>query len=411
MPFSQPTSAVQSKKIVTLAGTVIGLVVMGDSLMYTLLPLSAASLGIPLAGVGTLLSINRLVRPVSNMGAGILHHRFGQRLPFILSTILGLLTTLVYGLGQGFLVFLVARAIWGAAWSSLRQGAYQATWTSSRDDKGELMGILWKLIRLGSAISVLVGGILFDRYGFQTSVWVILIAGLPAIPLSLALPWPPGGEYRSRPKEAPGSRLEVLDHPVKRWLLASAIADGLFQSTFVSTVSLFLAGLLGRYNFDQTSILGVGSVAGGVLMVRWIAGIFVAPAIGKISDRFTHGRTAVVLAFSTFSAVLLVALGNLLAIPSLLVIFMVGSGLFVTLNASASRIAARSRHPNFFAGAFNTAVDIGTALGPLLAYSLVRALGLVPLYTLTGALQFLVISRYWWLESKPAIPVNPGGSK
>ncbi|HEX6302683.1 MAG TPA: MFS transporter [Anaerolineales bacterium] len=404
MPFSQPTSEVQSRKIVTLAGTVIGLVVMGDSLMYTLLPLSAASLGIPLAGVGTLLSINRLVRLVSNMGAGILHHRFGQRLPFILSTFLGLFTTLVYGLGKGFVVFLVARAIWGAAWSSLRQGAYQATWTSSRDDKGELMGILWKLIRLGSAISVLIGGIVFDRYGFQTSVWVILIAGLPAIPLSLTLPWPRGRGYRGLPKEGSGSRLEILDHPVRRWLVASALADGVFQSTLVSTVSLFLAGLLGRHDFNQDTLLGVGSIAGGVLMVRWISGIFVAPAIGKLSDRFTHGRMAVVLAFTTFCAVLLVALGNLLAIPSLLVIFLVGSGLFVTLNASASRIAAQSRYPNLFAGAFNTAVDIGTALGPLFAYSLVGAFGLLPLYVLTGVLQFLIISRYWWAESKTAHP-------
>jgi DHA1 family multidrug resistance protein-like MFS transporter len=400
MPFSQPLRENQSKKIVALAGTVIGLVVMGDSLMYSLLPLSAASLGISLAGVGTLLSINRLIRLVSNMGAGILHHRFGQRLPFILSTILGLLTTLVYGLGKGFIVFLVARAVWGVAWSSLRQGAYQATWTSSRDDKGELMGILWRLIRLGSAISVLIGGIVFDRYGFQTSVWVILVAGLPAIPLSITLPWPSSGGHRTNPEKSFGSRLEVFDHPVKRWLVASALADGVFQSTFGSTVSLFLAGWLGQYDFNQESLLGIGTIAGGVLMVRWISGIFVAPAIGKISDKFTHARTAVVLAFSTLCAVLLVASGNLLAIPSLLVIFMVGSGLFVTLNASASRIAGQSRYPNFFAGAFNTAVDIGTALGPLFAFSLVSAFGLVPLYVLTGALQFLVISRYWWTERK-----------
>lgn len=400
MSYSQQLRENQSKKIVTLAGTVIGLVVMGDSLMYSLLPLSATSLGIPLAGVGALLSINRLIRLVSNMGAGILHHRFGQRLPFILSTILGLLTTSVYGLGKGFIVFLVARAVWGVAWSSLRQGAYQATWTSSRDDKGELMGILWRLIRLGSAVSVLVGGIVFDRYGFQTSVLVILAIGLPAIPLSITLPWSPGEGRRTNPEEGTGSRLEVLDHPIKRWLIASALGDGVFQSTFGATVSLFLAELLGRYDFNQETFLGVGTIAGSVLMVRWISGIFVAPAIGKISDKFNHARTAMVLAFFTLCGVLLVTFESLIAIPSLLIIFMVGSGLFVTLNASASRIAAQSRYPNIFAGAFNTAVDIGTALGPLFAFSLVSAFGLVPLYVLTGVLQFLVISRYWWTERK-----------
>ena len=78
------TPTASATPLVIGAATVIALTIMGDSLMYSLLPLEAEALGIPIVYVGLLLSINRIVRLGSNAWAGIIFEKYGARLPFIL---------------------------------------------------------------------------------------------------------------------------------------------------------------------------------------------------------------------------------------------------------------------------------------------------------------------------------------
>ena len=146
---------------------------MGDSFLYGLLPLEAKNLGIALPLVGVLLSANRLVRLISNTWASAIFERLGPRTPFILAAVLSLITTALYGVGWGFVVFLLARLGWGIAWSALRQGGYQAVWTGSESARGRLTGLLWGLVRLGSAFSVLAGGYLRDRFGYRAAILFI----------------------------------------------------------------------------------------------------------------------------------------------------------------------------------------------------------------------------------------------
>src|SRR5690606_7209317 len=49
----------------------VSLSLLGDALLYAVLPSQAARLGIPLALVGLLLSANRLIRLVTNSWAGV----------------------------------------------------------------------------------------------------------------------------------------------------------------------------------------------------------------------------------------------------------------------------------------------------------------------------------------------------
>ncbi|MBP1722797.1 MAG: hypothetical protein H6Q44_502, partial [Deltaproteobacteria bacterium] len=52
-----------------MVGGTIGLAIVGDSFLYGTLPIEAKNLGIALPLVGILLSINRLVRLLSNTWA------------------------------------------------------------------------------------------------------------------------------------------------------------------------------------------------------------------------------------------------------------------------------------------------------------------------------------------------------
>ena len=97
--------------LVAVVGSCVGLAIMGDSLMYTILPLAAPSLGISLPLVGVLLSVNRFIRLLSNSGASRIFEKFGPRFPFIGSVALGTTATVLYGVPAGFTVLFVAVAV------------------------------------------------------------------------------------------------------------------------------------------------------------------------------------------------------------------------------------------------------------------------------------------------------------
>ena len=46
-------------------------------------------------------------------------------------------------------------------------------------------------------------------------------------------------------------------------------------------------------------------------------------------------------------------------------------------------------------GVFTTASDAGSALGPLIAYSLAGAFGLTTIYAGLGAILFVTVGQFW----------------
>lgn len=385
-------------RLVVAVGAAVGLSIMGDSLLYNILPLAAERLGIPTVLVGFLLSANRLVRLASNTWVSRLFERLGPRLPFLVATLLAVVTTTIYGFGWGFLVFLIARIGWGIAWSSLRQGGFQAVWTGGEADRGRLMGVLWGTIRLGSAGSVLLGGYLYDRYGYRAALGSVAGLTALAVPVAFMIRWPPiappSAAARQRPQPLRIWRT-ALTVPIQRWLLASGFLHSALEGIFVSTLSLFVADRLGAQQALSTL---VATLTGALLAVRWLSGLVFGPALGALSDRFGQPRMAALLA-----GVLLVSVVGMVGLPGpwpvlcVSVVFVAGAGLFVTLSAIANGVAVSSDRPHRFVGVYTTAADAGLAAGPLLAYSVGGAMGLAPLYSVGACLLILVVLRLWWL--------------
>lgn len=379
---------------VTTVGAVIALCILGDSLMYNILPLEAQNLGIPLALVGLLLSANRLIRLFSNTWVGKIFERWGPRFPFIASTLLALGTTLLYGVGWGFAVFLLARIGWGIAWSALRQGGYQAVWVGNQAHKGRLMGILWGVIRLGSAASVLLGGYLRDRFGYQASIGVIAMATALSIPLALSIRWP---QARAQEEDPPLLTLPVWrvawQTAERRWLLLTAFFAIIFEGGLISSASLFLSERLGPETTIIRWSLGVATIAGMLLALRWISGLVIAPLIGALSDRLGQGRTMALLSCVIVASIAGVVLLPQGVLPLMLLagVLLTSSGLVVTLNAAASGVATRSERPHLYVGAFSTAIDAGAALGPLLTYTLGNLSQFASVYVLTSGLMLLAV--------------------
>jgi len=404
-----PTRTARPEWMVALVAAVVGLSIQGDSLMYGILPLAAAGLGIPLGLVGLLLSANRLVRLISNTWASTLFERFGPRLPFIGSAVLGFLTALIYSAEWGIVVFVLARMAWGVAWSGLRQGGYQVVWVGGSGAAGRLMGLLWGIIRLGSAISVLIGGWVFDHYGYRSAVLVIAAITALAIPLAWAVRWPEAATHRSKPakektpkeqtpvkaRSLEGWRIALAD-PDQRWMLFIGLQKLLFDSILVATAALFLQQQLGSETPLATFGIGIGTAAGLVLALRWMSDLVVGPLLGELSDRVGQLQLAALLVIGVLVAVIgAVTLGGVASLICVALILITSTGVNVTLDAAANRLSLTTPRPHLFIGAYTTVSDAGSAVGPLLAYSLGAATGFGVLYVVAALVQAVAVTLFW----------------
>lgn len=393
---------------VAQVGGVIGLCILGDSLMYSLLPLEASALGIPLPLVGVLLSANRLVRLFSNSWASAIFARLGPRRPFWAAAVIGLVSTALYGVGWGFALFLAARLLWGIAWSGLRQGGFEAVWVGDSSMRGRLTGLQWGLVRLGSACSVLAGGWIYDQHGYDAAVAAIALATAPAIVLAGLLRWPFSvREVGTAPPAADPHRGEgslagviagwrmSLSQPSLRWLVGSGFLGHLLNGIVLSSTSLYLANRLADDGQLANLGIGVGMLAGLMLGTRWLSDMVLGPIFGYVSDHRGRANTAAMTVVVLCMALIGVAwLPLMLAVVALLVVFICDGGIYVVLSAAASDAATRTDQPHTFVGVYTTGTDAGSALGPLLAFSLGTVVGLPVLYISGGILLALAIFRY-----------------
>lgn len=410
-----PRTIITPTHLVATTSLVIALCILGDSLMYGILPLEAVNLGISLPLVGLLLSVNRLIRLISNSWASAVFERFGPKWPLVGATILGLFSTMLYGVGWGFVVFLGARMLWGIAWSGLRQGGYQAVWHGGQATKGRLTGLLWGIVRLGSATAVLGGGFLYDRYGYGTTITVIAAVTALALPVALAIRWPHTLDTRRSAKpnsEATRGQsrqfqwslwLDLLRQPLVRWLVGAGAIQLFLSGIVVSTTSIYLAERLQAGENALLFGIGVATITGVLQGVRWLSDITVGPTIGRLSDHFGQALVALLLSTVAFVAIIgLATLTDFLALFALFLYFLCDSGINVTLSAAASGLAMHNEHPHQLIGTYTTAGDLGSALGPLLAFSIGRYLGLPLTYMITALIGLLIVGRYchlYWQQT------------
>lgn len=406
------TETVNPTHLVARTSLVIALCILGDSLMYGILPLEATNLGISLPLVGVLLSANRLIRLFSNGWASAIFARFGARRPLIGAALLGLISTIFYGVGWGFLFFLGARMLWGIAWSALRQGGYQAVWHGGQATKGRLTGLLWGIVRMGSATAVLGGGFLYDRYGYTTTILVVALVTALALPVVWTIRWPLAtqkpGEQPSPTSPAQSQKSsqwvvwrELIKEPLVRWLLGAGAIQLFLSGIVIPTTSIYLAE---RLQGDDSGLLlgiGIATITGMLQGVRWLSDITVGPTIGRVSDHIGQARMALLLSTTAVAAMLgLISFSGVPALLALLLYFLCDSGINVTLSAAASGVAMQGKHPHHLIGAYTTAGDLGSSMGPLLAFSIGRVLGLPLAYAATAILGLLVVARYVYLAQK-----------
>ncbi|MBM3223542.1 MAG: MFS transporter [Candidatus Tectomicrobia bacterium] len=411
-----------------IVSAAVALSLLGDQMIYVVLPVVHETVGVPIVWVGILLSANRWVRLVTNTLASVVVARWGRLWPFVLALFLGGLTTLAYGVVSGVGVFLIARLLWGTSWSFIRlEGLSTALDVASEHTRGRYLGLYQSISRLGGAVAMLAGGILHDLIGFRaTFILFGILTCTGAVVVYYERTRREARASATQGRNMAAAALEPQPSPVQataaididtttRWRMAVASLNTFSNFLVTALVSATLGYVL-RQRFGTTITLdtwtiGVASVTGLVLSTKGFLDLAFAPVAGRLADRW--GRNCALL---TAMPVAMLALGALALQPPLwvltlavLVLYVASTSLHVTLDAVASDIVPPGKRRAFLS-LFVTWQDLGSATGPLLGYWIAPHFGLVGLYCCGVALLVLGTGLYLttFVRSRQPMPVNAG---
>ena len=96
-------------RFTVVAAAALGLVLMGDALIYVVLPLYPETFGVGTTAIGVLLAANRVIRILGYGWVGPLARRFGANVLAAAACAAGAISTIAYGVATGFPILLVAR--------------------------------------------------------------------------------------------------------------------------------------------------------------------------------------------------------------------------------------------------------------------------------------------------------------
>ncbi len=353
-----------------LPGLVIAVAMIGDTLLYVVLPLYHQDFGISLAMVGVLLSLNRWIRLLANSGVAAIGERVGPHALMVMAAIGSVVSTTLYGLVENEAVQVAARMLWGVSYASLNLSTL-AYAVSDRANAGKRVGASRAAIGLVQALSLVGGAWIVLQVG-PRSVFLIF-GGLTLISLvaALLLPRLPREIADRKPFRLP------VPHRLEIWgFTLGFTGDGVF----LLTLSFLM----------KDSITWVAPVlaTAALLALRWLVEITTGPLGGWIGDRFGARRISIINGVLLVAGFVLIALD--LELLGALVVVMT-RGMFNTLIPVLVLERGKSSVLSSQAS-YSTWRDFGAAVGPLSAPWLFLNVPQVPLYAALAAA--LGISAY-----------------
>jgi len=369
-------------------GTALSLV--GDTTLYAVLPTHTVEAGIALGSVGIILSANRAVRVLLNGPAGLAYDRWPRRRLFVPALFVGALSTAVYAATRGFWPLLVGRLLWGLAWSGIWVGGATVILdVTTVHDRGRWMGLYQTWFFLGAGLGAFAGGLLTDSVGYATAMWIG--AGLTAAGGLVALFSLP----ETRPTQPTAGNSPAGDGTVSvgpglrahrgLWVAASLQGINRFVIAGVLTAT---AGLLVQDRLRPTSLgLGVATLTGALAAGRTLLSMAAAPLVGTTSDRLgSRWRVTVwALALGAVSMLLISRRAPVAILAGILMGAVASGGVQSLVTALTGDVAGQAQRGRAI-GLLHTAGDLGSALGPPVAYALQPAIGLSGVYLLCASL-------------------------
>ena len=372
-------------KTVVTSSSILSLALVGDALIYAVLPVHAETFGVSLVWVGVLLSANRFVRVLAYGWIARSAQRFGLRRLCIAALPAAIVSTALYGLATGAAPLLLARVLWGLAFAALLLATLGYA-VHDRARVGSRLGWSRAIQHVGPVLALITGAWLTGILGPQAVfVWLALLTAT-AIPLALSLPVDRTGSG------APIST-RSLGRPTLIDLLFAFQGFGV-DGVFVVSITLLLA---------QELPLDLAVLSGASLLaVRHVCDAVGAPLFGGIGDRHGAGRILVVTMAGTAVGFFGVAWGFTIA-GALLMLFS-RSALTILGPAVVVRRIAPTQSAIGDLARMHAWRDLGAALGPLAAGALLTVTSAELLHGVMGVLATVGVLA-WAADQRKRRPV------
>lgn len=383
---SNQKSPLNPAKVVIPLGIGTALSLMGDATLYTVLPTHTAEAGITLAAVGIILSANRFIRLILNGPTGALYDRSSRRRLFIPALFVGAISTAIYAAWSGFWPLMAGRLLWGLAWAGIWVGGATIILDVTKDsNRGRWTGIYQTWFFLGAAAGAFLGGLLTDWVGYSNALWIgAVLTAAGALIAWIFLP-----ETRSADQSIHRDFSNELPNKwyTNRELLGVVALQGINRFIIAGVVAATLALLVQELLQINNIAIGVATVTGILFGFRTILSMIAAPLAGSMSDK-SGNRWGI-----TFIGLFLGALGMLILVATSIWIILIGISLTAIAGGTVQALVTtrtgdmvdKNRRGKAI-GLLHTAGDLGSALGPLTAYALLRWIPLSGVYILCAVI-------------------------
>ena len=392
-------AAQDDKKHIIVFAVITALCLIGDSMLYIVLPVHAADLGLSLWEVGVILAVNRIVRLPLNPCIGWFYTHISERTGILIAIGLAAATTLSYGFLSNLAFWILASCIWGVAWTLLRLGSLFCIFRlSGPANRGHYTGLYNGLYRLGSLVGMFLGGLLADAFGIEVTAMAFGIATSLSFFLALAaIPKGKSGRECDVGTSILASLAQVAADRKVLWIVAGGgltafVIQGVIASTLSRLIDVHTSGGLGLAGV----VIGASTLAGFFQALRWGWEPWLAPFAGRMSDQKFGRQLGLCRTFGAGACLL-----ALLALPLPLApwfLCILGMQLTATVlttitDATASDAAARAGGRSLLMG-YALIIDVGAAVGPLVAYGMNEFFGINAAYLLSAGLFALLFLKW-----------------
>jgi MFS family permease len=382
-------------KVLPPLGIGLTLSLLGDATLYAVLPSPeiAMQAGLSLAMVGFLLGINRLVRLLFNGLAGWIYDRLPRRPLMLIALAIGTVSTAFYAFGSGLFLLTIGRVLWGLAWSGIWIGANSITLDISNDlNRGHVNGRLQMWFFIGVAVSSFCGGLFTDLFSYRGGLWISSLLSFIGFLVWLRF-LPETRPEKPRPFVATNDTLQYNNPFLWKLTLACSfpffinrlIFTGVLGATTILWLSQFISN--GSLAFNRFTI-PLATMSGSFIAIRVLVSIISVPQIGLLSDRINRRWLVLVLLFFICGAggLVLLSVQNIwISIIGVILSAIAGGSVPALIpTIIGDRIPQHQRGRSL--GFIFSFGDLGSAIGPPIALSLVGIISLPTLFLGCGVL-------------------------
>ena len=367
------------QKNVWLSSWVLSVSLLGDALLYIVLPINADAFGISIATVGFLLAVNRIIRTftynlVVNFGQVV-----GSKKLAVIAASTAVISTFGYAVFEGVLLLSLSRIIWGLSYAGLLIVTLHFA-SLNREKTGIRIGLSRSIEQVGPLVAMLVGALLVANVGPRDIFLYCGLASIFGIFLSVFLAdIGSDGNLKTRSEKSFSIPLPKSIDILIFW--TGFGIDGVFTVTIV----LMWAEVSGPQN-----AMVVGAF---ILAIRRLSEMVLGPLSGQISDRFGNALPLTVMLGLCATGYFLIGIGVLLMGCVLLVLCRGALG--TLFPAAASKLYPEQRIYSLTRN--QTWRDIGAAAGPFLTGLLLGFMSPGAIHL--GTLGCFLIALWWFFLS------------